>query len=101
MQQDLVRRGRLAALGGELQVRREMLRLALLAPLRLDQDPDAGRRVEPDDDLVGLRAAALHAEPELRRTAGHEPQLSLRDRQALAGADEERHARPAPVLDLP
>ena len=29
-----------------------------------------------------------------------EPQLGLRDRKPLAGADEERHARPAPVLDL-
>ena len=29
-----------------------------------------------------------------------EPQLGLRRRQALAGADEERHAGPAPVLDL-
>ena len=29
-----------------------------------------------------------------------EAELGLRDRQALAGADEERHARPAPVLDV-
>ena len=35
-----------------------------------------------------------------RRRVEHEPQLGLRDRQQLAGPDEERHAGPAPVVDL-
>ena len=39
-------------------------------------------------------------EAEPRRALEDEPQLGLGDRQALAGADEERHARPAPVVDL-
>ena len=30
----------------------------------------------------------------------HDPDLGLGDREALSRADEERHARPAPVLDL-
>ena len=63
-------------------------------------EPDAGRRVELDHELVGLRAVALEAEPEPRRAAEDQAQLRLRDRHALAGADEERDARPAPVLDL-
>ena len=46
---------------------------------------------------------------DVRRRAGrtragavleHEPQLGLGDRQPLPGADEERDARPAPVLDV-
>ena len=38
-------------------------------------------------------------EPEPRRVLEHEPDLRLVDRQVLAGADEERHAVPAPVVD--
>ena len=69
--------------------------------LGLDQQPDAGRGVEPDDELTRLRRArpsAVEAEP--RRSPEDQPQLGLGDRQALAGADEERHALPAPVVDL-
>ena len=47
----------------------------------------SGRRCQP-------------GEPELRRVLEDQPQLGLRDRQPLAGANEEGNARPAPVLDL-
>ena len=40
------------------------------------------------------------SKPSSRRMLEDEPELGLRHRQALAGADEERHARPAPVLDV-
>ena len=46
----------------------------------------------------GRRAPSLEAQP--RRLPEDEPQLGLGDRQVLAGADEEGHARPAPVVDL-
>ena len=36
----------------------------------------------------------------MRRALEDEPQLGLRDRQALAGPDEDGNARPAPVVDL-
>ena len=39
-------------------------------------------------------------EPEPGRVLEDEAELGLRDRQPLAGADEERNARPAPVVDL-
>ncbi len=47
----------------------------------------SGRRVEP-------------GEAELRRVLEDQAKLRLRDRQALARANEERNARPAPVVDL-
>ena len=73
----------------------------LVAALGVDDHADAGRRVELDDDLVGLGPAhALGEEAQPRRLAEHEPRLGLGRGQALAGADEERHAGPAPVLDV-
>ena len=60
-----------------------------------------GRRVEPDHQLARLglaRPVAVEDEP--GRAPEDEPQLGLGDRQVLAGADEERHALPAPVVDL-
>ena len=49
--------GALAALLGELHVEVDLLGLGRVAALRVDQQPDAGRRVELDDELVRLRAA--------------------------------------------
>ena len=49
---------------------------------------------------LGSGASGVGGEAEARRSLEDEPQLGLRDRQVLAGADEERHARPAPVVDL-
>ena len=46
------------------------------------------------------RAVARQPQAEPGRALEHEPELGLRRRQQLAGADEERHARPAPVVDL-
>ncbi len=67
-------------------------------PVRVGDDPDPHRRIELDHDLVRLRLA--EAEAELGRALEDHADLGLRRREALAGADEERHARPAPVLDL-
>ena len=39
-------------------------------------------------------------EAEARRLLEHEPQLGLRDGQELAGANEERHPGPPPVVDV-
>ena len=51
-------------------------------------------------ELVGFGPSVRAREAEPGRVLEDEPQLGLRDRQVLAGADEERHARPAPVVDL-
>ena len=97
VEQHLVGRRALAALGGELHV--ELDRAGAVRAMRLDDEPDAGRRVELDDELVRL-GVVERREAQLRRALEDEPELRLRHGQALAGADEERHARPAPVLDL-
>ena len=68
--------------------------------LGVDQQPDAGRRIELDHQLARLGKPRPVDEPQLRRPAEHDPQLGLRDRQALPGPDKERHARPAPVVDI-
>ena len=87
------------ALGAELHVEVDLLGLGTLGPSRPERQPHAGGGIELDHELIGVgRPAFVEAEP--RRSLEHEPQLGLRDRQVLAGADEERHARPAPVVDL-
>ena len=48
--------GALAALVGELQVEVHLLRLGVVRLLGFDEQLDAGRRVELDHELVGLRA---------------------------------------------
>ena len=64
-----------------------------------ERQPDARRRVEPHHELVRLGHAA-EREAHSRRPLEDEPQLRLRDRQVLAGADEEGDTRPAPVVDV-
>ena len=66
----------------------------------LDDQPDPRRRVELHDELVRLDVALERREPQPGRMLEHQPKLRLGHRQPLAGADEERHSRPAPVLDL-
>ena len=55
--------------------------------------------IEPDDQLVRLGRAPV-VEAQAGRPLEDQPELGLRHGEALAGADEERHARPAPVVDL-
>ena len=63
-------------------------------------EPDPGRRVELDHELVLLGAVARDPEAEPGRLLEDEPKLGLGRGQPLARADEERDAGPAPVLDL-
>ena len=103
VQQHLVRRRALAALQRELHVELDRRRAGDVRAVRVDDQPDPRRRVELDDELVRLRVAVAvreRGEAELRRVLEHEPELGLRRRQLLAGADEERDAGPAPVLDV-
>ena len=101
LQQNLVRRRPLAALVGELHVERDRLRATLVGAVGVDLEPDAGPRVELDDQLALLgRPALVGHEAKSRRAVEHEPELGLRHRQPLAGPDEERDARPSPVVDL-
>ncbi len=100
-QQHLVGRRRLAALLGELDVEVDLLRAFQIGAVRVEDQARARRRIELDDELVRFRpAAAVLDEAELRGMAEHGAQLGLRDREALAGADEPRHPAPAPVVDL-
>ena len=94
--------GPFAALLGELHVERDLLRSALVAPGSVEDQPDAGDRVELDHELAptGARRRGRREEAEPRRAAEHEPDLGLGDRESLAGADEPRNAGPAPVVDL-
>jgi hypothetical protein len=65
----------------------------------VEDDAKPRRGVELDDDLVRLRLATAR-EAEAGRALEDEAQLRLGDREPLAGADEERHPGPAPVLDV-
>src|SRR4029077_15206389 len=67
--------------------------------MRVEHDADAGRGIEPENELIRLDGA-VHSEAELRRMPEDDPQLRLRYREPLAGANEERDARPPPVVDL-
>src|SRR4051794_15728543 len=90
VQQDLVGGGPLPSLLGELQVQVDSLRHRGVGTLRVEQDSDAGARVQLDHDLVRLgptRPPWEEAEP--RRMMEDDAQLGLGDRQLLAGADED------------
>ena len=70
-------------------------------PQGLHLEPDAGRRIQLDDELIGLWSAiGPEVEAEPGRVLEHQPELGLGYRQLLAGPDEERHPRPAPVVDV-
>src|SRR6185312_403234 len=100
LEQDLVGRRAFAAFLGELHVKRDLLGPAAIGAMCIDDQPDAGNRIELDHELALHRqaTAARHDEPEAWRPTEHEPYLGLRHRQALAGADEPGHASPAPVV---
>ena len=101
VQQHLVRGRPLAALLGELGVQGTASGPARVGAVRVDLEPNARRRIELDDELVGLRPAAVgNVKPEPRRMLEDQPHLGQRGRQELAGADVERHAGPAPVVDV-
>ena len=66
----------------------------------LEHHANSGTGVDPEHDLAGFRPAAADVdEPDAGWVLEQQPQLGLPDRQALAGADEERDAGPAPVVD--
>ena len=86
---------------GELHVERDRLRAARVGAVGVEDHPRAGRGVELDHELVGLGPAVpVFHEAEAGGMAEDDPQLGLGDGQLLAGADEPRHPRPAPVVDL-
>src|SRR6202020_364562 len=90
-----------AALLLELHVEIDLGGARLVLAHRVERDPDAGVRVDPDDDLAGLRSAPPAGdEGQSRRAPEEQPYLGLGEREALAGADEERHPRPPPAVDV-
>src|SRR5512132_3409180 len=100
LQQYLVRGGPFTPLLRELHVQLDRRRSGDIRTVCVDDEPDAGRRVELDHELVRRLPASAHAEAQLRSVLEDETKLRLGAGQALAGADEERHTGPAPVLDL-
>ena len=100
VEQHLVRRGALAALVREQHVEVDLLGVHAVGLVRFELELDARRRVEAHHELVRVGVGVAQLEAEARRLFEHEPQLGLRDGQELAGADEERHAGPAPVVDV-
>ena len=77
-----------------------MARLRGIRSLRIEQNSHAGRRIEPHHQLIGLAVGVAQPEAEVRLRLEDQPHLGLGVGQQLARADEERHARPTPVLDL-
>ena len=100
VQEHLVGRRALTSLRSEFDVERDLARACGIAPVRVELEAHARCRIQLDHDLVGFGVVVDVREAEAGRPPEDEPQLGLRDRQALARADEEGHARPAPVLDL-
>jgi hypothetical protein len=80
MEEHLVWRRALTALLGELHVQVDSLGPHRVGTLSIDHQPYAGRRVELDDQLVGLRALLPSGEPDPGRLLEDEPQLGLGDR---------------------
>src|SRR5207248_884442 len=94
----LVGAGALSTLGGELHVELDLLGSRRVRAARVENDPDPGRGVHPDDQLAGDGpAVTLGHEAKPRRVSEHQPLLGLGDRETLAGTDEKRHPRPTPV----
>ncbi len=101
VQQHLVGRRRPRRPPGELHVERD--RLGLRARRRAARRAGSWIPVEGSSLITnwsgsGLPASAREAEP--RRALEDEPDLGLRRRESLPRADEERHARPAPAVDV-
>jgi hypothetical protein len=101
VQQDLVRGRSLAALLRELHVERDLVRPRPVGPVGIEDHPDAGLRIDLEDDLIRPRTAVARIDDvHARRMLEPQAQLGLRRREALARADEERDTGPAPVVDL-
>ncbi len=101
VQQHLVRGWPFAALLGKLHVEVDGLWDGRVCAPRLDSESDPSRRIEFDDKLARLRSSITHqAEAKPRRLLENNTELRLGDREPLASADEERHPRPAPVVDV-
>ena len=66
----------------------------------IEDDSRARRGIELDHELVRLGPTLELREAETGRVLEHETDLGLRHREPLAATDEERDARPAPVVDL-
>ena len=81
----------LAALLGELHVEVDLLGSGFVTALCVDQHTNPGGRMEPDDELVGLRPPPVRPVPEARRLPEDKPELPLIDREFLPTPDEERH----------
>ena len=105
LQQPFVRfRNRLVAVGVavmKLQVRRLQLHAVVVGHLALEVQVNALVRLDADRQPIALqRRAGRQREHQVRRTAELNDDLAEPLRQRLAGAQEERHALPAPVVDV-
>src|SRR5579875_3601119 len=99
VQQPLVRFERLAQFGGERGVEVDRAPRAV-AVLGGDLQPQARVGVDAQHDLVRLHLLGRGQEGEPGGAPQQEPHLGDLRRHRLAGAQEDRHARPAPVVDL-
>ena len=101
VEQHLVRRRALTAHRGELDVEQDRpgrRRLSARCASSTMRTPVDGSSLITN--WFGSGPRLERGEPEPRRVLEDEPDLRLRDRQPLSGADEERDSRPAPVVDL-
>src|SRR5690242_15109494 len=98
VQQPLVRFRGLAQLAGERGV--QVDRAPGLPGQRGQLQPQARVRVDPQHDLVGLGSGRLGQEGQPGGSGRGRPHLGDSVRQRLAGAQQDRDVRPAPVVDL-
>ena len=86
---------------GEVEVQRDGLGDLLAGRLRPDEDRHAGLPPDPEDDVVVAGGVEpVRAPLQLRHALEADDDLRRRPRERLSRADEDRDARPAPVLDL-
>ena len=100
LQQDFVGRRTLAALLSEFHIERHGLWFHALGAPSIQRQLYPGGRIELDDKLIRLVGGRGQPETKPRRMLEDQAYFGLCVRQALAAADEERDARPAPVLDV-
>src|ERR1700748_3618396 len=89
VQKHFIGRRALAALLRELHVEVDLLGLDLLVALGVDQEANTGRRIHLDDELARLGGSRPVREAQPGRPSEYDTKLGLRDRQALAGTEEE------------
>ena len=101
VEEHLVGRRALAADARELHVELDRAQSRPVGVLRLHPHPRTGPRPDPQDELVRLGPRrVLRDEAEPRRRVEDDAHLGHGHGERLAGTDEERHAGPAPVVDL-